>query len=130
MGTVSDAERIAAAQAYIDALVSHDAAAVPFAPDCVRTEVGIRTGFSGGHLRRSLERGPQYRVIAAAVDRAFRVDGDVVHARFTVVTKAAVAGRRVVAHVDEAFVIPAGDGRIHRIRARIRPALVRVRSAR
>ena len=64
MDTVSDTDRIAAAEAYIDALVSHDADAVPFAPDCTRIEVGLKTGFSGNHLRRSLNRGPQYHVIA------------------------------------------------------------------
>ena len=53
----SDAERIAAAQAYIDALVSHQADAVPFAPGCTRIEVGLKTGFSGNHLRRSLNGG-------------------------------------------------------------------------
>lgn len=73
---VSDTDRIAAADAYIDALASHRADAVPFAPDCVRIEVGVKTGFSADHLRRSLNRGPQYRVIAATTDRDFRVDGD------------------------------------------------------
>ena len=52
--TVSDTERIAAAEAYIDALVSHNADAIPFADDCVRFEVGLKTAFSGDHLRRSL----------------------------------------------------------------------------
>jgi hypothetical protein len=42
----SDAERIAAAQAYIDALVGHDADKVPFAPGCTRIEVGLKTGLS------------------------------------------------------------------------------------
>ncbi|TFV59946.1 hypothetical protein E4P42_06110 [Mycobacterium sp. PS03-16] len=120
---VSVAERIAAADAYIDALATHRADAVPFAPDCVRIEVGLKTGFSGDHLRRSLNRGPQYKIITATTDREFRVDGDHVHATFTVVTKAAVAGRRVVAKVDETFLIPAADGRIHHIRARIRPQI-------
>ena len=123
--TVSDTERIAAAEAYIDALVSHDADAVPFADDCVRIEVGLKTGFSGDHLRRSLNRGPQYRVIGGATDRKFTVNGDEVHATFTIVTKAALAGRRVVAHVDETFLIPARDGKIHHIRAHITPALRR-----
>ncbi len=59
----TEAERIAAAQAYINALVSHDASTVPFAPDCTRIEFGVKTGFSGNHLRRSLNGGPQYRVI-------------------------------------------------------------------
>jgi hypothetical protein len=123
--TVSDADRIAAAEAYIDALVSHDGDSVVFAPDCVRVENGLKTGFSGDHLRRSLSRGPQYRVIGATTDRTFTVDGDHVHATFTVVTKAAFFSRGVVAHVDETFLIPAADGKIHHIRARIRPRLKR-----
>ncbi|MFS0896469.1 hypothetical protein [Mycolicibacterium litorale] len=125
MDTVPDTDRIAAADAYIDALATHDARNVPFAADCVRFEVGVKTGFSADHLRRSLTRGPQYQVITATTDRTFRVAGDEVHATFTVVTKARIAGRRVVAHVDETFLIPASDGRIHHIRARIRPALRR-----
>ena len=123
MHTISDTERIAAAEAYIDALVSHDGDAVPFADDCVRIEVGLKTGFSGDHLRRSLNRGSQYRVISGATDRKFTVKADEVHATFTIVTKAAFGGRRVVAHVDETFLIP--DGKIHHIRARITPTLRR-----
>ena len=126
MDTVSDTDRIAAAESYIDALVSHDADAVPFAPDCTRIEVGLKTGFSGNHLRRSLNRGPQYHVIANATDRKLAVDGDEVHATFTIVTKAALAGRRVVARVDETFLIPMSDGKIHHIRARISPRIQRV----
>lgn len=124
--TVSDTDRIAAADAYIDAIASHNADAVPFSADCVRIEVGLKTGFSGNHLRRSLNRGPQYKVIAATTDRKFTVDGERVHATFTVVTKAKVAGRRVVALVDETFLIPVSDGKIHHIRARIRPTIHRV----
>ena len=125
MDTISDADRIAAAEVYIDALVSHDGDSVAFAPDCVRIENGLKTGFSGNHLRRSLNRGPQYRVIAAITDREFTVDGDHVHATFTVVTKAKFSGRRVVAQVDETFLIPASDGKIHHILARVRPGLQR-----
>lgn len=121
---ITDEVRIAAAGAYIDALVSHRADEVPFAPDCTRVENGLKTGFSGNHLRRSLNRGPQFRVIAAATDREFTVAGDEVHARFTIVTRPRVVGRRVVAHVEETFLIP--DGTIHHIRARIRPGIQRV----
>jgi hypothetical protein len=123
VAAVSDAERIAAAQSYIDALVSHDADAVPFSPDCVRIEQGIKTGFSGNHLRRSLNRGPQFRLIEATTRPEFSVDGDLVRARFDVITKPSLAGRRVGAHVDETFLIP--DGKIHHIRARLRPFIQR-----
>ena len=120
----TEAERIAAAQAYIDALVNHDANSVPFAPDCTRIEFGVKTGFSGDHLRRSLNGGPQYRVIASATTPEFTVDGDRVRAQFDLVTKPTLAGRRVGAHVDETFVIPADDGQIHHIRAIVRPFLI------
>jgi hypothetical protein len=123
--TVSDTDRIAAADAYIEALASHNADSVPFAPECVRIEQGIKTGFSGDHLRRSLNRGPQYRLIFATSDRTFTVDGDELHATFTVVTKATLFGRRVVAPVDETFLIPKTDGKIHHIRARFHPRLRR-----
>jgi deazaflavin-dependent oxidoreductase (nitroreductase family) len=120
----SEAQRIAAAQAYIDALVSHDGAAVPFAPDCTRVEQGVKNGFSGNHLRRSLSRGPQYRIIAAATAPEYTVDSDEVRARYMVVTAVGVAGRRAAAHVDETFVIPS-DGLIHHIRVRFRPTVIR-----
>jgi hypothetical protein len=121
----SEAERIAAAQAYIDALVSHDADKVPFAPDCTRIEVGLKTGFSGNHLRRSLNRAPQYQVIRGTTVPEFTVEGDVVRARFDLETKPSFAGRRVGAHIDETFVIPPTDGQIHHIRANIRPFLIK-----
>jgi hypothetical protein len=122
---VSDTDRIAAADAYVDALVSHDGDSVPFAPRCSRIEQGLKTGFSGDHLRRSLSRGPQYRIIAATTDRSYTIDGDEVHATYTVVTKTALLGRRVVARVDETFLVPATDGKIHHVRARIHPRIQR-----
>ncbi len=121
--TVSDADRIAAAQSYLDALVSHDGDAVPFAPDCVRIEQGIKTGLSGNHLRRSLNRGPQFRIIAETTPPKFTLDGELVRAQFDVITKPSLAGRRVCAHVDETFLIP--DGKIHHIRAQLRPFVQR-----
>ena len=44
MNTVGDSDRIAAAEAYIDALVSHDGDSVPFAADCTRVEQGVKNG--------------------------------------------------------------------------------------
>ena len=119
----SDEERIAAARAYIDALVSHDADKVPFAPGCTRIEFGVKTGFSGDHLRRSLNGGPQYRIIRETSVPEFTVDGDLVRAKFELVTKPSIAGRRVGARIEETFLIPAEDGTIHHIKAVVRPFL-------
>ena len=112
------------AQKYISALADHRADDVPFAPDCTRIEVGLKTGFSGNHLRRSLNRGPQYRIIASTTTPRFSVDGDGVRAWFDVITKPSIAGRRVCAHVDETFSF-AADGKIRHIRASIRPFIQR-----
>ncbi|WP_125079697.1 hypothetical protein [Mycobacterium sp. P7213] len=129
MVPVPETDRIAAAQAYIDALVSHDASAVRFAPDCVRIEVGLKTGFSGNHLRRSLNRGPQFRLISAATLPTYSIDGDDVRAVYDIITKPSLFGLRVCSHVDEVFRIPAdspdGTAVIHHIRAEIRPFIHR-----
>ena len=125
LGIATESERIAAAQAYIDALVSHDGSAVPFAPDCTRVEQGLKNGFSGKHLRRSLTRGPQYRIIAETSAPEYTVAGDEVRARYTVLTTFSLAGRRAAARVDETFVIPPSDGLIRHIRVRFHPTVVR-----
>jgi hypothetical protein len=122
---VTQESRIAAAQAYIDALVSHAGDAVPFAPGCTRIEQGVKNGFSGNHLRRSLNRGPQYRLLADTTSPDYSISGDEVHAAYAVITKAAFGGRRVAARVDETFVIPAespsGQAEIHHIKVRFHP---------
>jgi len=123
--TVSETDRITAARAYIDALVSHDGDSVPFAPGCTRIEQGIRTGFSGKHLRRSISRGFQYRIIRAVTSPEYTVAGDTVRARYTVLTVFSIAGRRAAARVDETFIIPAADGLIHHIRVRFTSTLVK-----
>ncbi|HEU0191358.1 MAG TPA: hypothetical protein VFR17_08820 [Mycobacterium sp.] len=127
--TASDSDRIAAAQAYIDALVTHRADDVPFAADCVRIEAGLKTGFSGNHLRRSLNRGPQFRLIKATTPPEYSIDGDAVRAVYDVITKPSLFGWRVCSRVDETFVIPAGEqggpAKIHHIRASLRPFLKR-----
>ena len=126
---VPEASRVAAAQAYIDALVSHDGDAVPFAQDCTRIEQGIKNGFSGNHLRRSLNRGAQYWIIAGTSAPDYRIAGDEVHAVYDVLTKAAFGGRRLGARVNEVFVIPAesptGQAAIHHIKVRFRPFIRR-----
>lgn len=126
---IPDSERIAAAQAYISALASHQADSVPFAPGCTRVEIGLKTGFSGNHLRRSLNNGLQYKVIKAVTTPEFTVDGDTVRARFELSTKPKLAGRSVGARIDETFLIPADDpsgrAQIHHINASIRPFLAR-----
>jgi hypothetical protein len=126
---VSDEGRIAAAQAYIDALVSHDGDSVPFADGCTRIEQGIKNGFSGKHLRRSLNRGPQYRVIADTTPPDYRIAGDEVHAVYNVLTKAAMGGRRLAARVNETFLIPtespSGNAAIHHIKVRFQPFIQR-----
>lgn len=126
---VSEESRVAAAQAYIDALVSHDGDSVPFAPRCTRIEQGVKNGFSGNHLRRSLNRGPQYWVIADTTPPDYRITGDEVHAAYDVVTKAGFGRRRFAARVDETFVIPAesasGRAEIQHIRVRFHPFIKR-----
>jgi len=126
---VSEQSRVAAAQSYIDALVSHDGDSVPFAARCTRIEQGIKNGFSGNHLRRSLNRGAQYRLIADTTPPDYRVDGDRVHAAYAVLTKAAFGRRRLAARVDETFVIPAenpsGRAEIQHIKVRFRPFIQR-----
>jgi hypothetical protein len=126
---VSEESRIAAAQAYIDALVSRDGASVPFADGCTRVEQGIKNGFSGNHLRRSLTRGPQYGIIAETTPPDYRIVGDEVHAVYDVLTKAAFGRRRLAARVDETFVIPAespsGTAAIHHIKVRFQPYIQR-----
>ena len=126
---VSAESRIAAAQAYIDALTSHDGDSVPFAAGCIRIEQGFKNGFSGNHLRRSLNRGPQYRFLADTTLPDYRLDGDEVHATYHVLTKAGFGGRRLGARVNETFVIPAesasGKAEIHHIRVRFYPFIQR-----
>lgn len=126
---VAEESRIAAAQAYIDALVSHAGDDVPFAAGCTRIEQGIKNGFSGNHLRRSLNRGPQYRFLAHTTAPDFSITGDEVRAAYKVLTKAAFGGRRLAARVDETFVIPAespsGQAEIQHIKVRFHPFIER-----
>ena len=85
----------------------------------------MKNGFSGKHLRRSLSRGPQYRIIEAVTAPEYTIVGDEVRARYSVLTRLSTGGRRAAADVDEIFVIPPADGLIHHIRVRFHPTVVR-----
>lgn len=118
-GPYSPEEREAAVRMYLTALTLPAAAfRVPFAPDCVRLENGIRTGFGADHLRWDLHLHLQYATIRELRDIEITVDPPgregVVHAEFTVVT---VLGLKV--RVREDFTVPADDCLLHQIDARI-----------
>ncbi|OAK51594.1 hypothetical protein [Rhodococcoides kyotonense] len=112
----SASTRQAVARAYIDALASHDASAVQFAPGARRVENGVTTGFSGPGLKKGLNTAFYYRAIVDIRDIALTEDGDTVHATFVI--DAGMFGRKLVTvGVEESFLIP--DGTIHFIRARL-----------
>jgi hypothetical protein len=96
---------------------------VPFAPHCTRIEFGLKTGFSGNHLRRSLNRGLQYRVIESTTAPRYSTNGDDVRAEYDVISKPSLVGRRVCAHVDETFTF--SGGLITHIHASVRPFVKR-----
>ncbi|WHU47645.1 hypothetical protein QNM97_01085 [Gordonia sp. L191] len=109
------ATRVAAARAYVDALVSHDASAVDLHPDCTRVEFGVKTGRNGPHIARSLERGPQFRLIHRVSAFEATVDGHSVTTRYLVHVAPKMLG--LAAPVSETFVIDE-DTRIRAIVAR------------
>ncbi|MEU4813388.1 hypothetical protein AB0H20_29660 [Nocardia fluminea] len=116
----ADSPRQAIARAYLDALVSHDASAVPFAPDATRVEVGLRTGDSGPQLRADLENGLQYRVIQGIRDLTMSESGDTVTTHYLL--DSGVAGIRLTTvEITETFVIPVDS--IQTIEATITPVL-------
>ncbi|MFE3544249.1 hypothetical protein ACFXK0_14900 [Nocardia sp. NPDC059177] len=115
----ADTPRQAIARSYLDALVSHDASAVPFAPDATRVEVGFQTGYSGPQLAHDLEHGLQYRVIQGIRELTMSEHGDTVTTRYLLDT--GVAGIRLTTvEIHETFVIP--DNAIQTIEATITPA--------
>jgi len=117
------ARQLAAADAYIAALGDRAlAGAVPFAPNAVRFENGLQTGFSGEQLRGDLDRHLQYSIMDAPRVTARTVapggDHDLLNYRFIVPVR--IAGQRIVdAPTDEDFRIPRSTCLITRIDARI-----------
>ncbi|WP_243770101.1 hypothetical protein [Amycolatopsis acidicola] len=107
-----------AAHAYIDALLSHDASAVPLAADAHRVENGLPTGSSGADIRWQLENGPQYRVIDAIRDVTVTTDGDQADAHYLL--DAGVLGVDLATtEITEHFDVRGGE--IHYIEATITP---------
>ncbi|MFD4294323.1 hypothetical protein ACFWPA_07225 [Rhodococcus sp. NPDC058505] len=113
-----DSEREAVARAYIDALLSHDASDVAFAPGATRVEAGLKTGFTGAQMAWDLTHGPQYRVIQGIRDLELSEQGDVVSTRYLL--DAGIAGATLMTvEIVETFEIP--DGTIHAVVAHITP---------
>lgn len=117
-GASAETSRSTIARAYLDALVSHDASTVPFAPDATRVEAGIQTGFSGPQLAHDLENGLQYRIIDRIRDLEITESGNLVTTHYLLDTGVAGIPLTTV-EIHETFVIP--DGTIHTIEATITP---------
>lgn len=100
---LADADRIAAARAYVDALVSHDASAVQLDPGCTRIELGVKTGRNGDHIRRSLNGGPQFKLIHTISEFVAEVDGSTVNTTYFVHVHPRALG--LAARVSESFEI-------------------------
>lgn len=116
--TPGDSPKVAIARAYIDALLTHDASNVPFAPGATRIEAGLQTGTSGPQLTQDLDHGVQYSVIQNIHDIRMSEDGDVVTSRYLL--DSGVAGVKLVTvDITETFVIH--DGQIQSIVATIVP---------
>lgn len=102
-----DACKIAAAQAYLDSLVTHDADDVPFAPNATRTENGFNTGRSGEEIRHDLNTSPKYWVIMRLRDLEVSVSGDTVTTDY--VLDVGIAGVQLgSSRVHETFLIRNG----------------------
>jgi len=97
---------LAACQAYLDALVSHDASGVPLAPDCWRIENGADTGGSGGAIAEGLE-APIMQMVAGVDDVRWYVEGDEAAAFFLLRIQA--GERRGTCHIAERFRVRDGE---------------------
>jgi hypothetical protein len=76
--------KVKAAQSYIEALQSHDAANVPLADHVRRLENNKVNADGAQALRRSLNKGAQYRLIRGIRDLSWYVAGNDVFAIYTV----------------------------------------------
>ncbi|MEN8159907.1 MAG: hypothetical protein ABFS41_07540 [Myxococcota bacterium] len=97
---------LAACQAYLDALVSHAASAVPLAADCWRVENGADTGSSGEAIAKGLE-SPVMQTVAGIDDVRWYADGDQAAAFFTLRVQA--GERRATCRIAERFRVRDGE---------------------
>lgn len=120
--------QLAAADAYIAALGDRTKAnAVPFAPNAVRFENGLQTGFSGAQMRRDLDLHIQYSVMTTPIvhTRTVGVNGNANVLRYTFTVPVVIAGQHIMnAPTDETFRIPTSTCLIERIDATISVAPV------
>lgn len=101
--------RVAMAREYVNALLTHDATKVRFAPDAWRVENGERTGNTGAFISDELENGQQYRGIIAIRELALREWGESVVARYLLDLGTPGQPPAVTVFVTEYFGIPAGE---------------------
>lgn len=111
--------RIAMAREYLDALLTHDATKVRFAPGAWRVENGQRTGDTGAYISNDLEHGQHYRGIVAIRELTLREWGESVVARYLLDLGTVGEPPQVTVFVTEYFGIPAGE--IESIMAIIEP---------
>jgi len=97
---------LAACRAYLDALVSHDAGAVPLAADAWRIENGRDTGGSGPAIARSLE-SPVMKAVGGIDDVTWFSEGDQAAAFYTLRIQAGERAGRC--RIAERFRVRAGE---------------------
>jgi hypothetical protein len=97
---------LAACRAYLDALLSHEAGAVPLAADAWRVENGRDTGDSGAAIARSLESAVM-KMVAGIDDVAWFAEGDQAAAFYTLRIRAGERSGRC--RIAERFRVRAGE---------------------
>jgi hypothetical protein len=108
-----DACKVDAAERYLQALLTHDASAVPLAPHVWRIENNRLNVQGEAAMRKTLETSPAYKVILGLRDKQFYVAGNDVFAIYTVDAGIGGLGQLASARTFERFRVI--DGRITQI---------------
>jgi hypothetical protein len=103
-----------AADAYLDALTSHDASAVPFAPNVLRREDGLVTGRSADEIRQDLNTSWKYKIISGLRSRSYAQSGPTSDGTTTVnvqylLDNGTPAVTLLTVHVQERFDVRCGQ---------------------